>query len=216
VSALKRIDIMAGFTPEDVERAAALLRDGGIGVVPTDTVYGLVALATHEGAVARILEMKGREAGKPLPVQVASIREANILARADGPAAVTLADRFWPGALTLVLPRRTGPAAHLPSQPEESIGIRIPDDMFCVALIEHASYLVAPSANPAGAPAPETLDAVAPEIMEAVDFAVNGGACPHGVESTVVDLTAGVRVLREGAIAASEIMDALRQGGVDV
>ena len=212
---MKRIDIMAGFTPDDVARAAAVLSEGGVGLIPTDTVYGLAALATHKAAVARVLDMKGRPADKPLPVQVASMRVANILAEADGPAAVTLAERFWPGALTLVLPRRTGPAAHLPSQPEESIGLRIPDDMFCVALIEHAGYLVVPSANPTGAPAPETLEQVSPEMIEAVDFVVNGGACQGGVESTVVDLTGNARVLREGAIPAADIMRALREAGVD-
>lgn len=209
MSALLRIDIMAGFTPDDVERAAAVFRDGGVGVIPTDTVYGIAALASNEEAVARVLELKERSLDKPLPVHVASMREANVLAEADGPAAVALADRFWPGALTIVLARRTGPGSHLPLQPAESIGLRIPDNMFCLAIIEHAGFLVVPSANPPEAPAPRTLKEVPAGIMGEADLVVNAGACPLGVESTVVDLTGEATVLREGAIPAADIMEAL-------
>ncbi len=204
-----RIDIMAGFTPNDVERAAEVLQGGGVGVIPTDTVYGIAALASDEKAVARVLELKERSLDKPLPVHVASIREANILAEADGPAAVALANNFWPGALTIVLKRRTGPGSHLPLQPVESIGLRIPDNMFCLALIEHAGFLVVPSANPPDAAPPRTLEDVPAGISGEVDLAVNSGACPIGVESTVVDLTGEATVLREGAIPAVDIMEVL-------
>jgi L-threonylcarbamoyladenylate synthase len=207
------IDIMAGFTPEDVERTAEVLLRGGLGLIPTDTVYGIAALATDEEAVRRVLRLKERSPDKPLPVHVASMREANILAKADGVTAMALADKFWPGALTMVLKRRTGPGTHLPLQPPESIGLRIPDNMFCLALIEHAGFLVVPSANPPGAPSPRTLQDIQAGIREELDFTVDAGACPLGVESTVVDLTGKATVLREGAIPAADIMRVLEGSG---
>lgn len=208
------IDIMAGFNQEDVERASEVIRGGGVGIIPTDTVYGLAAAAEDEAAVARVLELKGRSPDKPLPVQVATMREVNMLAEAGGPAASALADRFWPGPLTMVLRRKHG-VLHLPFQGEETIGLRIPDEMFVLALIEHSGYLVAPSANLPGAPAPVTLDDIAPELLDKVDFVVNAGACSYGVESTVVDLTSGVRILRTGALPAEDITRALRGGAAD-
>ncbi len=210
---MRRIDIMAGFIPEDVRLVAGILSGGGVGVIPTDTVYGLAALATDAGAVGRLSKIKERPADRPMPVQVASTREAGMLAVLDRPASA-LAERFWPGPLTMVLPRRAGAGPKLPLQPEESIGLRIPDHDFCVSLIEHAGYLVVPSANPRGAAAPTSVAELAPELLEQIDFVVDGGTCPNGVESTVVDLTGGeVLVLREGAIPAEEIIRAAGSGG---
>lgn len=201
-----RLDIMAGFEPADVERIARVLLDGGVGVIPTDTVYGVAALAADEAAVRRVMDIKKRPPDKPLPVLVESIREAELLAELDGKAAQALTGEFWPGGLTIVLPRKHGPGAHLPLQGERSIGLRIPDELFCLALIEHAGYLVAPSANPPGEPAPVRLEEVHDDILEQVDFSVNAGVCAAGIESSVVDLTSGVSVLREGAIPGSSIM----------
>lgn len=202
---MKRIDIMAGFTPEDVRVVAEMLTGGAVGVIPTDTVYGLAAVANDRSAVARVLEIKDRPADKPLTVQVASLREARLLAELDD-TAEALAERFWPGPLTMILPRRPGGAAGLPFQEAESIGLRIPDDDFCASLIEHAGYLVVPSANRRGMAAPVRAEEMSAELLEEVDFVVNAGACSGGVESTVVDLTGGaVRVKREGAVPAGEI-----------
>jgi L-threonylcarbamoyladenylate synthase len=201
------MDIMAGFEPEDVRRIARVLVDGGVGIIPTDTVYGIAALAADEAAVRRVMEIKRRPPDKPLPVLVESVREAGVLAEAEGEAAAALMREFWPGALTIVMSRRRGPGAHLPLQDERSIGLRIPDELFCLALVEHAGYLVAPSANLPGEPAPSRLEDVHDDILERVDFSVNAGACATGVESTVVDITSGVRVLREGAVPASRVME---------
>ncbi len=195
------------FDRGDIERCAEALRGGAIGVIPTDTVYGIAALASDAGAVERVMRIKERAPDKPLPVQVASVRDANLLGVADGPAAVALIERFWPGPLTLVMERR--PVVELPCQPGGTIGIRIPASPFCLALIKEAGYLVAPSANPRGAPAPQAADGLAQEIRDAVDFVVDAGSCPGGVESTVVDISAGVEVLREGAIPSDAINKAL-------
>ncbi len=209
---MMRIDIMAGFSPGDVERAAAVLREGGVGVIPTDTVYGIAALARDKGAVSRVLDMKERPPYKPLPVQVASMLQADMLAVVDGPAFAALAEKFWPGPLTMVLPRKqAGP--HLAYQGLDTIGLRMPDNMFCISLIEHAGYLVVPSANPPGQPSPVSLSDVSPDILGNVDFVVEGGSCEVGVESTVVDLCGRVRVLRVGAIPADEIYEAAEAAG---
>ena len=204
---MRRLDIMAGFGPQDVRLVSGMLQEGAVGIMPTDTVYGLAALATDEPAVARVLDIKRRPADKPLPVQVGTVREADLLADVGGPAAA-LAERFWPGPLTMVLPRRPG-SLHLPFQLEDSVALRVPDEMFCLAVLEHAGWLVVPSANRSGAPAPVTLREADPGLLEAVDFAVDAGACAAEMESTVVDLTGEPRVVREGAVSAADIYLAL-------
>jgi L-threonylcarbamoyladenylate synthase len=195
------------FSRQDVERCAEALRAGGVGIIPTDTVYGLAALASDERAVERVMRLKDRAADKPLPVQVASALDANLLGAADSPAAVALIERFWPGPLTIVMERRQG--IDLPFQPAGTIGLRIPDSRFCLALIMEAGYLVVPSANPPGAAPPVTPGDIEPAIRQAVDFIVEAGPCAGGVESTVVDISAGVNVLREGAIPARDVARAL-------
>lgn len=199
-----RIRIEEGaFSPEDVERAAAELASGGVGVIPTDTVYGIAALASNEAAVGRVLRIKERPPGKPLPVQVASLQDANAIGIADSPAVAALAGRFWPGPLTIVMERR--PGVELPFQDPATIGVRVPASPLCIALIEKAGRLVVPSANAPGRPAPVTPSLIPAELLEAVDFLVDAGRCPLGVESTVVDVTGGVRVVREGAIPGRDV-----------
>lgn len=212
---MRRIDIMAGFTAEDVQAVAGMLSGGCVGIVPTDTVYGIAAVATDAGAVERLAALKERPPDQPFPVHAASLREAETLAL-FGDAARRLAARFWPGALTMVLARRSGAATVPPSQPEESIGLRVPDSDFCASLIEHAGCLVLPSANLRGGAPPACVADIEEELLGRVDFLVDAGRCELGVESSVVDLTGpGVRVLREGAIAAAEIMAVAQGNGPD-
>lgn len=198
------------FTTEQVERCAEVLRSGGIGIIPTDTVYGIAALASNEAAVGRLLELKDRASGKPLPVQAASEWDANFLGVADSQAAVALIERFWPGPLTIVMERRPGTA--LAFQDPGTIGIRVPASKFCLALIAEAGFLVVPSANPPGMPAPVSAEDIAPAIVGAVDFLVDAGPCPGGTESTVVDIIAGVTVIREGALSREEVMSVIEDG----
>lgn len=203
----------SGLTPEDLTRLESILKGGGIGIVPTDTVYGLAALATDEAAVERLLEIKQRPASKPLPVQASGIGDVSRLAVADGPEALALMREFWPGPLTIVLRRR--PGFNLPFQ-GESVGIRIPDNSVCLALIESAGLLVVPSANLSGESPPARLRDVSPRILARLDFSVDAGTCPGGTESTVVDLTGELKVLREGAISTRDIIRvarSAREGG---
>src|SRR5450830_1912433 len=121
----------AGFSSSDVERAAEILVSGGVGIIPTDTVYGLAALAVNEGAVERLLEIKERPAGKPPPVQISKVADADRLAFADEPDAIALMEKFWPGPLTLVLRRREG--IDFPFQERENLALRM-DSAFCLEL----------------------------------------------------------------------------------
>lgn len=203
---MMRLRIAPGSFEEASKRAAEVLERGGIGIIPTETVYGLAARASDETAIARLLEIKERPTGKPLPVQVSGVEAAGELAKTGRPAARKLMERFWPGPLTLVLPVK--PGVELPFQ-GSAIGIRIPADYFCRALIERSGALVVPSANRSGEPPPASLEEVAPGLLELVDFVVDGGPCAAGTESTVVDLTGEPRVLREGAISAAEIRAAV-------
>lgn len=195
---------MPGFAPGQVELACAFLEKGAVGVMPTDTVYGLVALAEQSGAVARIFELKGREASKPLPVLVADRKDAEALVFADRPDARRLMEAFWPGPLTLVMRRR--PGVELPFQDPGTLGLRMPDCPFCLAVIERAGFIVAPSANLSGEPPPTCFDDVDQELLRSVGFALDGGACAGGVQSTVVGLTGEIEVLREGAIPAKTVL----------
>ena len=201
----------AGFSSGDVERAAQILISGGVGIIPTDTVYGLAAMAANDDAVKRLIEVKGRPAGKPFTVQISKTADADRLAFADEHDAVALMEKFWPGPLTLVLRRREG--IDLPFQDSERLGLRIPDNDFCLQLIETAGFLVVPSANRSGESPPASVEEVAPEIVGVVDFIVDGGTCEGGVESTVVDLTGVLQVPREGALTRAEIEKALGKAG---
>lgn len=200
------VRIESGFHEHgDAERVAEILGKGGVGIIPTDTVYGLAASALDREAVLRLLDIKGRAPDKPLPVHVSSAGEADTLAFAGRPPGDVLMEAFWPGPLTLVMERR--PGVDIPLQPPDTVGLRVPDHRFCLEVLRRAGCLVVPSANLTGRPPPSLPADIAEEIMDRVDFMVDGGRCPGGVPSTVVDLTDGLRVLREGAIPAEEILD---------
>lgn len=184
------------------------MRRDGVGIVPTDTVYGLAASAASRAAVERIYRIKKRPMEKPLPVQVSSIGQAREIVRFEGRLALELIERFWPGPLTLVMERL--PGVCLPFQDPESLGLRMPDCPPTLGLIEGAGYLVVPSANISGGAAPASVEDVDPRILEEVDFAIDCGRCPTGVESTVVDVRNGCSVLREGAIAARDVEEVAR------
>lgn len=224
---MRRIDITRGFSNLDVEFIAECLDKGGVGVIPTDTVYGLAALATNEKALSRILEIKARPPDKPLPVQCSSMSRAGEIAVLNLEPARSLANAFWPGALTLVLDIK--PEITMPSQGPHTIGIRIPDNDFCLSLLELVGYLVVPSANPSGSTPPESVAEIRNEIIEVVDFLVDGGKCNTGTASTVVDVSSAAanspyktgaanryprtdkkyKILREGAITKEEIEKAV-------
>jgi L-threonylcarbamoyladenylate synthase len=194
--------------PDDagLTRAAEALRAGELVAFPTETVYGLGADAGDADAIARIFAAKGRPADNPLIVHLADAEGIQRVARDVTPLARDLAARFWPGPLTLVL--EAGP--DLPSITTgglHTVAVRVPDHPVATALLRAAAIPVAaPSANRSGRPSPTTAAHVLEDLGPAVDIVLDGGACPVGVESTVVDAR-GERpaVLREGTITREDL-----------
>lgn len=193
--------------------AAEVLRRGGIVAYPTETSYGLGALARDAAAVGRLAAAKGRTDGKPLPLLAGDRRQVDEVAELDA-AAARLADAFWPGPLTLVLPARPGLPAEITAG-TGTVGVRVSSSEVARALaLAAGGALVSTSANPAGgAPAlrPEDLD---PELRARLDAVLDAGPAPGGLPSTVVALDRGsARLVREGAVPFPEVLAALRGGG---
>lgn len=193
-----------------VARAAALLGQGGLVAFPTETVYGLGALASEGAAVARVFEAKGRPSFNPLIVHVEDAREAERLAEVPREAR-GLMDAFWPGPLTLVLPLRDGaPVASLATAGRPTVALRAPAHPLARALLaEVGAPLAAPSANPSGRVSPTTADHVLAGLGSQVDAVLDGGACPVGVESTILALDPVPRLLRAGGLPVEALEEAL-------
>jgi L-threonylcarbamoyladenylate synthase len=190
----------------EVQRAAELLRAGRLVAFPTETVYGLGANALDENAVRRIFEAKGRPHSSPLIVHVASIAMARELALDWPDRAELLARRFWPGPLTLILPKRP----HVPDLVTAglpSVGLRIPAHPLAQALLEAAQIpIAAPSANRFTELSPTTAEHVRESLGSRVDMILDGGPCTVGIESTVLSLAADFpRILRPGMISQTQV-----------
>ncbi len=193
--------------PRAIERAAAILRDGGLVAFPTETVYGLGADATNGKAVAAIFAAKGRPSFNPLIVHVKDRAEAETLVEFT-PRARALAETFWPGALTLVLPRgKDCPLSPLVSAGLDTVALRVPSHLIARALIAAAGKpIAAPSANVSGHVSPTTAAHVAEELGDTVDFILDGGPTTIGVESTVIGFEGNTAVLlRPGGVARDAI-----------
>jgi len=190
----------------NVARAAQVLRDGGLVAFPTETVYGLGADAANPAAVARIFAAKGRPAEHPVIVHVADVAAAQRWAASMPSGARDLADAFWPGPLTLILPRADH-VSDVVTGGQPSIGLRAPSHPVARALLAaFGGGIAAPSANRFGHLSPTTAQHVADDLGAAVDLILDGGACNVGIESTIVAFTAGTpALLRPGAIDASAV-----------
>jgi L-threonylcarbamoyladenylate synthase len=190
--------------------AVRILRDGGVVGMPTETVYGLAANAWDPVAVGRIFAIKGRPADNPLIVHLASVDDLDRVVASVGPLAARLAERFWPGPLTLVLDAgRAVPA--ITTGGLSTVAVRVPDHPVAAALLAaFGGPLAAPSANRSGRPSPTTAGHVVADLGDDLGVVLDGGPCPVGVESTVVDArgTAPI-VLREGSITREDLEVAL-------
>src|SRR5258708_7409792 len=189
-----------------IARAADILRSGGIVAFPSETVYGLGASAFDERAVARVFEVKGRPRFDPLIVHIADIDWIGRLADRFPVPARALADRFWPGPLTLVLPK-TPAVPDLVTAGCPTVALRIPRHPVAQALLRAADLpIAAPSANAFGRISPTTAAHVREQLGDAVDLIVDGGPCRIGIESTVVEVTEDRVVLhRFGGTTLEEI-----------
>jgi L-threonylcarbamoyladenylate synthase len=203
--------ILPGSDPAALAQAIERLRAGELVAIPTETVYGLAADALSDAAVARIFTAKGRPKNHPLIVHVAGSAQVADYA-AEVPAfAQRLIDAFWPGPLTLILPRRAGVAAAAAGG-QNTIGLRCPSHPVAHALLrELGTGLAAPSANRFGRVSPTTAAHVQAEFGDAL-LVLDGGACDVGIESTIVDCSRGVPVLlRPGCVTPAQIEAACGQ-----
>jgi L-threonylcarbamoyladenylate synthase len=204
---MPRIDVDPDLpNPEIIARAAGLIRDGRLVAFPTETVYGLGANALDEHAVERIYAAKGRPSYNPIIVHVVDVAAARVVTRAWSEDAETLARVFWPGPLTLVLPR----ASNIPdivTAGLDSVAVRVPAHPVAHALLRAADLpIAAPSANRSMELSPTTGRHVEKSLGDAVDLILDAGPARVGIESTVIDLSGtSPTVLRPGTISLTEI-----------
>jgi len=197
-------------TKENIEKAAKIIRDGGLVAFPTETVYGLGADAMNADAVGRIYEAKGRPSDNPMIVHISRASDIGQLTRMLSPQIVEIIDNFWPGPLTIVVKKK-------PDVPDRTTGgldtvaVRLPDSQVARDLISASCCpIAAPSANLSGGPSPTRAKDVIADMMGRVDAIIEGDDCRVGIESTVLDLSGDVpTILRPGIITAETIEAAL-------
>lgn len=204
--------VLASEAAGALELALEVLRGGGLVAFPTDTVYGLGARVDDEQAIAGLFRAKGRSEQKAIPVLIGEPQALERVACDLPPAAGLLAARFWPGPLTLVVPRRPELPAAL--GPAPTVGVRMPDHPVALRLLRAAGPLAVTSANRAGGPNARTAGEVRAQLGGRIDLVLDGGPAPGGRPSTVVDLAAGeLRILREGPLGLDALRQALGQDG---
>ena len=200
----------------DIEESAAIIRRGGLLGIPTETVYGLGADALNEDAVRHIFEAKGRPQDNPLIIHIPSADWLGRYCENISPVAYELAAHFWPGPLTMILPRKkivplrtTGGL--------ETVGVRCPDHPATLAIIEAAGVpIAAPSGNLSGRPSPTSAETMLEDMNGRIDGLMDGGACGVGVESTIIDLTAEPPcLLRPGGLPLEALEELLGEVHVD-
>jgi L-threonylcarbamoyladenylate synthase len=212
-----RMEFISNCTADTILKAAQSLKDGHLVAFPTETVYGLGADATNEKAVSRIYSVKGRPVGHPLIVHISSINKIDKWATDIPDYAIRLAREFWPGPMTLILPR-TDLVKDFITGGQNNVGLRIPAQPIALALLRKFEDLggrgvAAPSANRFGAVSPTTAEAVSEELsknLEDNDLILDGGQCLVGIESTIIDCTGiAPKVIRPGAITEEMIEQTL-------
>ena len=207
--------IISSCTASTLKDAATSLRSGNLVAFPTETVYGLGVDATNKDAVAHLYQVKGRPSDHPLIVHISSMANLDKWAREIPEYAIKLARTFWPGPMTLILPR-TNLAKDFITGNQDSVGIRVPSHPLATALLTEFEEqgglgVAAPSANRFGKVSPTTADAVVEELsgyLLLTDLILDGGPCQVGVESTIINCTKDIpEILRPGAITATMISD---------
>ena len=210
--------IISNCTLSTLKKAATSLKQGNLVAFPTETVYGLGADATNERAVARIYEVKGRPTDHPLIVHISSINNLDKWTRDIPEYAIKLARNFWPGPMTLILPR-TELAKDFITGGQDNVGIRVPAHSVALALLKEfesqGGYgIAAPSANRFGKVSPTSAQAVQEELSEYLspnDLILDGGLCHIGIESTIIDCTKkNPVILRPGGVTKEQIEELLK------
>jgi L-threonylcarbamoyladenylate synthase len=203
-----KTEVMPADHPRALIRAQEVLRGGGLIAFPTDTVYGLGAEIGIAEAVAQLNRIKGRMESKAIPVLAAHADDLRQVAKPLPGMAIRLIDRFWPGPLTLVVWRL--PELSRQVSPFETVGVRVPDHAFTLALLAQTGPLAVTSANRAGGSDPLSAEDVLAVLGGTFDLLLDGGPAPGGMASSVVDCTQEEpRLLRRGPISAESITEAL-------
>ena len=202
-------------TSEHIAEAGAILRRGGLVAFPTETVYGLGANALDENAVSKIYKAKGRPSDNPLIVHIAEKEDMIPLVREIPPKAKALMDAFFPGPLTIILPK-SEKIGRVVSGGLDTVGIRMPQNPVARALIKAAGVpIAAPSANTSGLPSPTNAKYVIEDMRGRIDAVIDGGSCEFGIESTVITLAGEIpTILRPGAITREMMSEVI--GRVDI
>ncbi len=210
LSGMANAKVLNGADPDSIAEAAAVIRRGGLVAFPTETVYGLGADACNPLAVARVFEVKQRPRMDPIIVHVADPGSANRYGRFPAAIAQSLMERFWPGPLTLVVPR-TDLVPPIVTAGLDSVAIRMPAHPIALDLIRTAGCaLAAPSANLFGSVSPTEAAHVARQLSDRIDLILDGGRCPVGVESTVLSLIDDPpRILRAGGVPKEALSSVL-------
>ncbi len=195
---------------ESVKLAGEMILSGQVIAMPTETVYGLAADAFNGTAVAKIFEAKGRPQDNPLIVHISDVCQVKLLARAFPDKAKKLAEKFWPGPLTMILPKQH----EIPDEVTcglDTVGIRFPSDEIARAIIASAGKpLAAPSANRSGSPSPTTAQHVFKDMDGRIPLIIDGGECEVGLESTVITLATEIpMLLRPGAVTLEQLENAI-------
>ncbi len=197
------------FSPESAEKAAEIMAAGGVVGIPTETVYGLAADARNESAVHSIFAAKGRPQDNPLIVHISAIEQLRPLVREVPEMALRIAERFWPGPLTMIFPK-SDVIPQATSGGLDTVAVRMPRSPAARAIIDACGFpLAAPSANLSGSPSPTTAQHVLRDMDGRIPLIIDGGECDCGVESTVLCFPAAdrVRILRPGGITAEMLSE---------
>jgi L-threonylcarbamoyladenylate synthase len=202
-------EILQAESPDAVMQAIQLIQGGGLVAFPTDTVYGLAAMAFNEQAIERLYMVKGRDSAKAVAVLLGTINHLPLVTSEPGEISQRLGERFWPGPLTLVIRRHPS----LPDilSPTPTIGIRIPDHDLALSLLNGAGPLAVSSANLSGGPSACTAEEVYAQLGGRIPLILDGGATPGGIPSTVIDCTGNEPlILRSGPISLNDIQNAVK------
>lgn len=197
------------FSPESAEKAAEIMAAGGVVGIPTETVYGLAADARNESAVRSIFAAKGRPQDNPLIVHISAIEQLRPLVREVPELALRIAERFWPGPLTMIFPK-SDVIPRATSGGLDTVAVRMPRSPAARAIIDACGFpLAAPSANLSGSPSPTTAQHVLRDMDGRIPLIIDGGECDCGVESTVLCFPAAdrVRILRPGGVTAEMLSE---------
>lgn len=204
----KKLDIK-NDTENNIEQAAQILKSGGIVAIPTETVYGLAASAYSDEAIKKVFNAKGRPQDNPLIVHISRLEQLYDVAREIPQAAYLLADKFWPGPLTMVLKKNDSVCSSV-SCGMDTVAVRMPSDEIARSVIDACGLpLAAPSANLSGYPSPTTALHVVNDLDGLIDAVLMGEDCKVGVESTVISIVSEPRLLRPGAVTAEQLRQIL-------